>query len=241
MPSEQIYTSALIYTSIPALCFFVGGFIGIFLKPNESFTSAFQHFAAGIVFAAVAVELVPYLGHSMDRLSLGIGFIIGVAVMLFIKILFEQIQNNANESTRFPYAMLIAIIVDIFIDGMLIGIALEAGKSGGTLVAIALAVEIFFLGLSTTATFTKRSVEIKKQLPILFGCALFVPLGGIAATVLLTLLPQSFMHGFIAFGIAALLYLVTEELLIEAHEVKERPWITASFFLGFLIILLLEF
>jgi ZIP family zinc transporter len=38
----------------------------------------------------------------------------------------------------------------------------------------------------------------------------------------------------------ALLYLVTEELLVEAHEVPDRPWVTATFFAGFLVLLLLE-
>lgn len=41
-------------------------------------------------------------------------------------------------------------------------------------------------------------------------------------------------------GLAALLFLVTEELLVEAHEVKETPAITASFFLGFGLFLMLD-
>ena len=41
--------------------------------------------------------------------------------------------------------------------------------------------------------------------------------------------------GVLAFG-AALLYLVTEELLIEAHETRDTPILTASFFFGFIII-----
>jgi ZIP family zinc transporter len=46
--------------------------------------------------------------------------------------------------------------------------------------------------------------------------------------------------GVLAFGSAALLFLVTEELLTEAHEVPESPWLTATLFLGFLLLLLLE-
>ena len=38
----------------------------------------------------------------------------------------------------------------------------------------------------------------------------------------------------LSFGAAALLFLVTEELLIEAHEVEQTPFITAAFFAGFL-------
>jgi len=38
----------------------------------------------------------------------------------------------------------------------------------------------------------------------------------------------------LSFGLAALLYLVTEELLVEAHEEKETPVATLMFFVGFL-------
>ncbi|CAM3720132.1 hypothetical protein [Deinococcus frigens] len=44
----------------------------------------------------------------------------------------------------------------------------------------------------------------------------------------------------LSFGAAALLFLVTEELLVEAHEVKETPWITSAFFLGFIALYLIE-
>ncbi|AMR29526.1 hypothetical protein A0257_22135 [Hymenobacter psoromatis] len=43
----------------------------------------------------------------------------------------------------------------------------------------------------------------------------------------------------LSFGLAALLFLVTQELLTEAHEEPESPWLTAMFFLGFLVFLLL--
>jgi ZIP family zinc transporter len=36
------------------------------------------------------------------------------------------------------------------------------------------------------------------------------------------------------------MYLVTEELLVEAHKGAEGPWISATFFLGFLVYLVIE-
>ena len=41
-------------------------------------------------------------------------------------------------------------------------------------------------------------------------------------------------------GTVALLYLVTEELLVEAHEVPETSWAISAFFLGFLLFLVIE-
>ncbi len=42
------------------------------------------------------------------------------------------------------------------------------------------------------------------------------------------------------FGVAALLYLVTEELLVEAHEVPETAATTSMFFVGFLLLLVID-
>ena len=53
-------------------------------------------------------------------------------------------------------------------------------------------------------------------------------------------LPQHLIGGFLAFGLMALLYLVTEELLVEAHEKPDSPAISALFFVGFLGLLLVE-
>ena len=43
-----------------------------------------------------------------------------------------------------------------------------------------------------------------------------------------------------AFSLIALHYLVVEELLVEAHTEPESPLITALFFAGFLLLLVLE-
>ena len=53
-------------------------------------------------------------------------------------------------------------------------------------------------------------------------------------------LPHAAMTIAMSFALAALLFLVVEELLVEAHEVKETVWSTAAFFGGFLALTVLE-
>ena len=66
--------------------------------------------------------------------------------------------------------------------------------------------------------------------------------GGAAAATALAAHPA--MHiALVSFGVAALLYLVTEELLLEAHESLPDDhvwWIDLMFFIGFLASFLLE-
>ena len=64
--------------------------------------------------------------------------------------------------------------------------------------------------------------------------------GALPAALLSRFLSAASLDVFLSFGLVALLYLVTEELLVEAHEIKETPYITTMFFAGFLALVLLE-
>ena len=59
-------------------------------------------------------------------------------------------------------------------------------------------------------------------------------LGAALGAAALAGLPESDKAAAFAFGLIALLYLVTEELLVEAHEKPDTAWGTALFFIGFL-------
>jgi ZIP family zinc transporter len=76
------------------------------------------------------------------------------------------------------------------------------------------------------------------------GWRIVVISGVLGVTVLVSAVLGSFLlsgasntviAAALAFSAAALLYLVTEELLIEAHEVEEKPVATLVLFSGFLV------
>ncbi|ASQ46689.1 ZIP family metal transporter [Legionella clemsonensis] len=233
--------SIALYSFLAGLSMIVGGAIASLYQPGDKLSSATQHFAAGVVFAAVAKELLPKLGADQSTLALIIGFSLGVICMLVLKLLADKLSENESAQTGVSPGLVSAVGIDLFIDGILIGIAFLAGARGGILVAIALAIEILFLGISTTASLGKRQVTVKARLTLTVLLALLIPVGSILGAFLLSQLSNVITEGILAFGVAALLYLVTEELLTEAHEHEiESPFVTACFFIGFLSILLLE-
>jgi len=228
------------YALIPAICMLVGGVIASIYQPKAKLSSAVQHFAAGVVFAAVAVELIPKLIGSHATQNIAFGFAVGVLMMLVVKRISHTLEHRSSVASKIPFSMLFAIAIDVFIDGLLIGIAFLVGEKGGVLIAVALAIEILFLGLSCVTTLRNNAVSLYKTTATLFVLALLIPSGAFLGATIFSHLPKGSMTTIIAFGVAALLYLVTEELLTEAHEVDDTPWITAMFFLGFLFIFLLE-
>jgi ZIP family zinc transporter len=126
--------------------------------------------------------------------------------------------------------LLLATFIDVATDGFIIGAGFAAGGQTGTILALGLSVELLFLGLALAsgATSGRRIIALSGALGV--TVLVFSVLG----SVLLTGASHAVIGGTLAFSAAALLYLVTEELLIEAHEVEEKPIATLVLFGGFL-------
>ena len=85
-----------------------------------------------------------------------IGFSLGVAVMLGLKMLTQAPDQNAlegQEPKRQPRSLILTLAVDFTRDGLLIGVGFAAGAKQGVLLAIALALEAFFLGFLVLLVF----------------------------------------------------------------------------------------
>ena len=65
-------------------------------SPGEKTRITVQHFAAGVVFAAVAIELLPELVTNMQLLPLIIGFLSGVALMLVVRWGSEKFEGEGK-------------------------------------------------------------------------------------------------------------------------------------------------
>nr|WP_242448804.1 hypothetical protein [Burkholderia metallica] len=72
------------------------------------------------------------------------------------------------------------------------------------------------------------------------GLAALLSLAAVAGNAAFAGLPAPIYAALLGLGTVALLYLVTEELLVEAHEVPETPFATAAFFIGFIVFFLIE-
>lgn len=221
-------TSMLVFTLAPVLAAVTGAGITAWRRPGPLLVSAIQHFAAGVVFAAAAGEILPDLKHAGAVWPVMIGGGAGIVVMLLVQSLEARVSG--------PVGLLATIGVDIFIDGLVLGLSFLAGQTQGLLLTIALTIEILFLGLTIAVGLKTGSWFRSVTMTALI--ALLLPLGTLLSGPI-GLLPAPVITGCFAFALVALLYLVTEELLVEAHEVPDRPWVTAMFFVGFLLLLLL--
>lgn len=228
------------YVLIPVTAVILGGVVASLRPPGPRARSMIQHFAAGIVFAAVAGELLPEVMSEHAIAAVAIGFSLGIGVMLAIRQLTEGEESTGTSDVQSARGLMIIVGVDIIVDGLLIGIGFAAGAQQGLLLLLALTLEALFLGLAAALGLIAMNASRSRVIATTSGLGVLLAIAAVAGAAVSGSLSGSLLAGVLAFGSAALLYLVTEELLVEAHEVRETPVSTAVFFAGFLALIVVE-
>lgn len=202
------------------------------IHPTAAVHSAMQHLAAGVICAVVAAELVPQAMETGRPAELSMGFAAGLVLMLTAKALSDRLGGEQRRT-----GMLIAVGVDVAIDGLLIGVGFAIGAGTGSLFVLAFALEFTAVGLVIGAApgqSTARSAGIAALIsaPVIPAAA--------AGEWLLSPLSLPLEAALMGFAASVCLYLVIEELMREAHAVKEHPVANWLFFAGFLALVLLQ-
>ena len=232
--------AALLFALVPVLAAALSGVVAAVHAPGEKVTSGLQHFAAGVVFAAAAIELLPGVLQRSPLVAVA-GFAVGIAVMFGFRAVSERLEHRREASGHggLPIGLGVAIAVDFFIDGLILGAGFSAGARVGVLLTVALAVEYLFVGLSLSATLagtvSRRFVTLA---PVVL--ALLTVAGTAVGVAALAGAGPVLLAGVLAFGAVAFMYLATEELLVEAHAKGETSIGSVGFFVGFLIYLVLS-
>jgi zinc transporter, ZIP family len=227
----EIALSNWIFTLIPWVALVLGAGAALMRTWSPAVISSVQHLTAGVVFSAAATEVLPALQHAGSTPAVLVGGLLGLAAMFGIKEIGRRFSG--------AWSLIILVAVDILIDGIVLGIGFGAGEEQGKVLLIALTAEVLFLGLSATEEL--RSVVRSRSVVMLLVAAggALLPLGALLGAPV-HLLPSFYVTASFAFALIALLYLVTEELLVEAHHKPDTPLVASMFFVGFLGLLALE-
>jgi len=239
MAVPEVLGQALTYTMLAVVAAMVGGLVAVYRAPGPQMESNVQHFAAGVVTAAVAAELLPDI-HDRAPAVVVLGFAVGVAAMLGVHQLSKRLQKRGiGGSYAGAAGLLITVGIDMVIDGILIGVTFLAEAATGVLIAVALSIEILFLGVTGVVALPDDMGTVRK-LAVPAGFGVLLTAGVVIGVLALEGVSGAPIAVILAFGAAALLYLVTEELLVKAQTVPETPVSTTLFFVGFLSIFLLD-
>ena len=241
-PGVAVSTAGLLVL-FPVGAAALGAGVAAWRRPGAQLTSGIQHFAAGVVFAALAGEVLPDLRREGHLGAVLTGFGAGVGLLLALGAYADQ-QDKAAECRAgdvpatdggsLPMGLLAAVAIDLLIDGLLVGLGATLGSKQGLIITVALTIEILFLAVSVSITLLEKDVSRWRAAVVSGSLGLCCTVGALLGAALLGGTSTTVLAAVLAFGAAALLYLVVEELLVEAHEANDTPVLAAMFFVGFI-------
>jgi ZIP family zinc transporter len=218
----------------------LGAVLALFWSPGGNIRGAVQHFAAGAVLAAVASNVIPEVERTGTFLGITGGFALGGLAMIGLKWAVLKFEQEEKKKGQFPVGLAAAAAVDTFLDGAIISIGFSSGEQLGVLLAIALALELLFLTLSVGVELRKGKFKPWQGLAVTVGIAVLLLVGAFGANLLFGDASEATLAIVLAFGAAALIYLIAEELLVENIQAEETIFSTVMLFSGFLVLLALK-
>ena len=88
------WTTALNFALLPAGLMLAVALLAAWRTPGPKLRSTLLHFAAGVVFAVVAVDLLPDIVKRHAPIEVGVGFSLGLTVMLGLRYFGEWLAKK---------------------------------------------------------------------------------------------------------------------------------------------------
>jgi ZIP family zinc transporter len=222
------------YACILSATAFLGAIAAYFIYPKKPlFIHFFSHIVAGLVVAAVAIELVPRIIDTGETIRVGLSFFSGTAAMLCARAIFSKFERFST------FSMAVASAFLLLIQGMFIAIAFYSSEKAGSVIAFSLALAAFLANFVLSRRLQEKGWYRSMQLMTLLLVAIMPPIGAWLGTHLIYSVLDIAKLEILAFGTAALLYLGAGELLEGTHG-KGSYLLSIGFFLGFISLLLMD-
>lgn len=232
---------AVLVQIVPALALIGGGVLGSRFHPQQRLRGIIAHLVGGLVLGTAAADLMPAASRSGHLLALAFGFCLGFSLLLVINaVLTEPKAAETAQQLRPLLILLLPFLVDSLIDGLVVGISSDA-TDHGWIIPLAVALEMGFTAVGVGTLLGRGAGRWRSTLGGALMAALYLVGLGISGS-LANWLKGPALTGLLAFGTAALIYLVIEEVMKEAHADGEDDSgvVNLAFFVGLLVVWLLD-
>ncbi|MBO5302748.1 MAG: ZIP family metal transporter [Lachnospiraceae bacterium] len=205
-------------------------------------------FAGGVMIAAsVWSLLIPGMERAealgqISYLVVSVGFLAGVGLLLMVD---KLIQKKKLKNT---IMLVLAVTAHNIPEGMAIGIAFamsaaepgnEALFSGAIALAIGIGIQNYPEGTAVALPLIRDGMSKRKAFFIGSMSAIVEPIFGVLAAILAGRM-LSYMPVFLAMAAGAMIYVVVEELIPEAHFEDDDKSGTLGFVVGFILMMVLD-
>ena len=254
---ELLY--AAIGTGCTCLATVLGAAMVFFFKREMSAVTqkVFLGFAAGVMIAASvwsllipAMEAAEAAGSGVF-LPVGGGFALGGVFLLLLDRLLPHLHLDSDQPEGLPAhwkrttMIVLAVTLHNIPEGMAVGLSFTvAAQDGGALagavaLAIGMGLQNFPEGAAVSLPMRSQGVSARKAFACGAASGVVEPIFGLL-TVLLAGSVSGLMPWILSFAAGAMIYVVVEELIPEAHLGEHSHAGTVSVMAGFLVMMLLD-
>lgn len=246
------------FTFLMTMC---GAAMVFFFKksPRESIQRVFLGFAAGVMIAAsVWSLLIPAIERAEEAGGIGWipaagGFLIGIAFLMLMDALLPHLHLGADHpeglSSNLKRTTLLVLSVTLhnIPEGMAVGLAFAAAAQEGSPAALSAAAALALgMGIQNFPEGAAVSLPLRKEGFGVFRSFLYGSLSGLVELifgVLVVLIAGSvapLMPWMLSFAAGAMMYVVVEELIPEAHLGEHSHTGTIGVMAGFMVMMILD-
>lgn len=229
-------------------------------EPDEGMQSLFLGFAGGVMVAAAiwslltpGMEQAGELGQ-ISWLVCPLGFLLGVLLLLLADAFFQKMYQGLRQGHRLKNCrkstlmMIFAIMMHNIPEGMAVGISFALSEqmsqqavylSGAVALTIGIGIQNYPEGTAVALPLIRDGMSRKQAFKIGSLSAVVEPVFGVLAA-LLSGIVVTWMPLLLSFAAGAMIYVVVQELIPEAHLGGEKKSGTIGFVAGFLIMMILD-
>lgn len=224
----------LALAALPALGNSTGGLLAEMLHAAPRRLNWALHAAAGVVISVVAVELMP---RALDTLAAGwiaLAFTLGGVTYVAVERIIEvaAVGKGGTSGGSGIWMIYVAVIVDLFSDGVMIGAGSAVSPSVALILAVGQVLADVPEGFATITNMKQKNVARRKRILMSASFALPVLGAAVLAYYILRNLPQEISLAVLMFSAGLLTVAAVEEMMTEAHESEEDSHISVLSFIG---------
>ena len=239
--------SIILVSTLAGLATTFGALLVVLLgKPSVKALALLLGFAAGVMIAISAFELLPEAVHLGSRWQAVLGFILGAGLMYGLDALIPHAHIGSGsadgatgdvEMLKLGYFIFLGIALHNLPEGLAIGAGYTSSLKVGGAIAISLALHNVPEGMATAVPLIMGGMNKYKVVWLATLAGLMTPLGTLIGAILFRLSP-GMVSVALAFAAGAMVYIASDELIPQSHRYHDHLanlGLLGGFILGFLI------
>ncbi len=245
---------SLVYSFLAGTSTVLGAIIVVcFGRPSKQILSALLGFAAGIMLAISAFDLIPEAIESASLSHAVIGFLLGAGMMYVLDLVIPHahmtgeldgpvtlLDENALQEKkilRTGYLIFFGIALHNIPEGLAIGAGLESSPELGLYIAIAIGLHNVPEGMATAGPLRAGGLSVPRVVLLTLLAGLMTPVGALVGVVAFSISPALVGIGM-ALAAGAMVYIASDELIPQSHKYHSHManfGILGGFLVGFVL------